>query len=81
MQIGINLCSSGRERFIKASLEWLYNINLIQSFRCAEAFAVCENYSPPEGFNEKDLYRLLEQVGSPSGAEDLGNFDVQMLVL
>uniref|UniRef100_A0A3Q7I0T4 Ribosomal RNA methyltransferase FtsJ domain-containing protein n=1 Tax=Solanum lycopersicum TaxID=4081 RepID=A0A3Q7I0T4_SOLLC len=36
-----------------------------------EAFAVCENYSPPEGFNEKDLYRLLEQVGSPSGAEDL----------
>ncbi|WMV44178.1 hypothetical protein MTR67_037563 [Solanum verrucosum] len=36
-----------------------------------EAFAVCENYSPPEGFNEKDLHRLLEQVGSPSGTEDL----------
>lgn len=40
--------------------------------RNAEAFAVCENYSPPEGFNEKDLYRLLEQVGSPSGGGDLG---------
>lgn len=39
--------------------------------RNAEAFAVCENYSPPEGFNEKDLYRLLEQVGSPSGGGDL----------
>lgn len=39
----------------------------------AEAFAVCENYSPPEGFNEKDLHRLLEKVGSPSGADDLGN--------
>ncbi|RVW44556.1 putative tRNA (cytidine(32)/guanosine(34)-2'-O)-methyltransferase [Vitis vinifera] len=36
-----------------------------------EAFAVCENYSPPEGFNEKDLHRLLEKVGSPSGADDL----------
>lgn len=36
-----------------------------------EAFAVCENYSPPEGFNVKDLYRLLEKVGSPSGAGDL----------
>uniref|UniRef100_A0A7N0VAA6 Putative tRNA (cytidine(32)/guanosine(34)-2'-O)-methyltransferase n=1 Tax=Kalanchoe fedtschenkoi TaxID=63787 RepID=A0A7N0VAA6_KALFE len=36
-----------------------------------EAFAVCENYSPPDGFNEKDLHRLLEKVGSPSGAEDL----------
>jgi len=36
-----------------------------------EAFAVCENYSPPEGFNPKDLYRLLEKVGSPSGGEDL----------
>ncbi|KAL4188407.1 hypothetical protein AMTRI_Chr08g159940 [Amborella trichopoda] len=35
-----------------------------------EAFAVCENYSPPEGFNEKDLYRLLEKVGSPSGTTD-----------
>lgn len=39
----------------------------------AEAFAVCENYSPPEGFNEKDLHRLLEKVGSPSGVDDLGN--------
>ncbi|KAB1224312.1 putative tRNA (cytidine(32)/guanosine(34)-2'-O)-methyltransferase [Morella rubra] len=36
-----------------------------------EAFAVCENYSPPEGFNPKDLYRLLEKVGSPSGGDDL----------
>ncbi|EPS69384.1 hypothetical protein M569_05382 [Genlisea aurea] len=35
-----------------------------------EAFAVCENYKPPEGFNEKDLHRLLEQVGSPSGSDD-----------
>nr|DAD28432.1 TPA_asm: hypothetical protein HUJ06_029900 [Nelumbo nucifera] len=32
---------------------------------------VCENYSPPEGFNQKDLHRLLEKVGSPSGQEDL----------
>ncbi|KAG0489889.1 hypothetical protein HPP92_006752 [Vanilla planifolia] len=31
-----------------------------------EAFAVCEDYSPPEGFNPKDLYHLLEKVGSPS---------------
>lgn len=38
-----------------------------------EAFAVCENYSPPEGFKEKDLYHLLEKVGTPSGADDLGN--------
>ncbi|KFK36279.1 hypothetical protein AALP_AA4G102100, partial [Arabis alpina] len=30
-----------------------------------EAFAVCE--TPPEGFNPKDLHRLLEKVGSPSG--------------
>ncbi|KAE9455140.1 hypothetical protein C3L33_12966, partial [Rhododendron williamsianum] len=37
----------------------------------SEAFAVCENYSPPEGFNERDLYRLLEKVGSPSGVDDL----------
>ncbi|XVE97040.1 hypothetical protein REPUB_Repub02eG0276300 [Reevesia pubescens] len=36
-----------------------------------EAFAVCENYSPPEGFNPKDLHRLLEMVGSPSGGDDL----------
>ncbi|KAM7270424.1 hypothetical protein ACFE04_029638 [Oxalis oulophora] len=35
-----------------------------------EAFAVCENYSPPEGFNPKDLHRLLEKVGSPSGGND-----------
>lgn len=41
-----------------------------------EAFAVCENYSPPEGFDPKDLHRLLEKVGTPSGAHDLG-----MLVL
>lgn len=36
-----------------------------------EAFAVCENYSPPEGFNPRDLHRLLEKVGSPSGGSDL----------
>ncbi|KAF8656675.1 hypothetical protein HU200_060537 [Digitaria exilis] len=36
-----------------------------------EAFAVCENYSPPEGFKEEDLYYLLEKVGTPSGADDL----------
>ncbi|KAL5710407.1 tRNA (cytidine(32)/guanosine(34)-2'-O)-methyltransferase [Ranunculus cassubicifolius] len=36
-----------------------------------EAFAVCENYSPPEGFNPKDLHRLLEQVGTPTGEDDL----------
>ncbi|CAN0927945.1 Putative tRNA (cytidine(32)/guanosine(34)-2'-O)-methyltransferase [Linum grandiflorum] len=35
------------------------------------AFAVRENYSPPEGFNPRDLHRLLEKVGSPSGADDL----------
>ncbi|KAJ9541961.1 hypothetical protein OSB04_028467 [Centaurea solstitialis] len=28
-------------------------------------------YSPPEGFNEKDLHRLFEKVGSPSGTDDL----------
>lgn len=38
----------------------------------AEAFAVCENYSPPEGFNPKDLHRLLEKVGSPWGGDDQG---------
>ncbi|KAF9598813.1 hypothetical protein IFM89_031481 [Coptis chinensis] len=37
-----------------------------------EAFAVCENYSPPEGFNPEDLHRLLEKVGSPTGVDDLG---------
>ncbi|CAB69851.1 cell division-like protein [Arabidopsis thaliana] len=36
-----------------------------------QAFAVCENYSPPEGFNPRDLHRLLEKVGSPSGGSDL----------
>lgn len=36
-----------------------------------EAFAVCENYSPPEGFNPKDLHHLLEKVGTPTGADDL----------
>lgn len=44
-------------------------------FPCAEAFIVCENYSPPDGFNQKDLHRLLEKIGSPSGADDLGNSD------
>ncbi|KAK8965476.1 hypothetical protein KSP40_PGU013812 [Platanthera guangdongensis] len=37
-----------------------------------KAFVVCEDYSPPEGFNPKDLYRLLEKVGSPCGSDDLG---------
>ncbi|KAF6166873.1 hypothetical protein GIB67_026652 [Kingdonia uniflora] len=36
-----------------------------------EAFAVCENYSPPEGFNPKYLHHLLEKVGTPSGADSL----------
>ncbi|KAH7672854.1 tRNA (cytidine(32)/guanosine(34)-2'-O)-methyltransferase protein [Dioscorea alata] len=36
-----------------------------------EAFAVCENYSPPEGFNQKDLYHLLEKVGTPCGSDNL----------
>ncbi|KAF8105112.1 hypothetical protein N665_0163s0082 [Sinapis alba] len=36
-----------------------------------EAFAVCENYSPPERFHPRDLYRLLENVGSPSGGSHL----------
>ncbi|GAY50679.1 hypothetical protein CUMW_128590 [Citrus unshiu] len=40
-----------------------------------EAFAVCENYSPPEGFNPKDLHRLLEKVGSPWGGEDQVNLE------
>lgn len=39
----------------------------------AEAFAVCENYTPPEGFSPKDLHHLLEKVGTPSGEDDLGN--------
>lgn len=45
---------------------------LLTSFH-TEAFAVCENYSPPEGFDPKNLHRLLEKVGSPSGANNLGN--------
>ncbi|KAF6136731.1 hypothetical protein GIB67_020053 [Kingdonia uniflora] len=36
-----------------------------------EAFAVYENYSPPEGFNPKELHHLLEKMGTPSGADDL----------
>ena len=51
-----------------------YTLNCFPSL--AEAFAVCENFLPPEGFNPKDLYRLLERVGSPSGVDDLGNFFV-----
>ncbi|KAF9612165.1 hypothetical protein IFM89_038353 [Coptis chinensis] len=43
-----------------------------------EAFAVCENYSPPEGFNPEDLHRLLEKVGSPTGVDDL---DLKVLFL
>ncbi|CAN1134422.1 Putative tRNA (cytidine(32)/guanosine(34)-2'-O)-methyltransferase [Linum perenne] len=31
-----------------------------------EAFAVCENYSPPEGFNPRDLHRLLEKCADCS---------------
>lgn len=41
-------------------------------FWISEAFAVCENYSPPEGFNQKDLYHLLEKVGTPCGSDNLG---------
>lgn len=51
--------------------KFVVKANSFNSFH-TEAFAVCENYSPPEGFNPKDLYRLLEKVGSPSGGEDLG---------
>ena len=40
---------------------------------------VCENYSPPDGFNHKDLHLLLEKIGSPSGADDLGNSDAIFL--
>lgn len=32
-----------------------------------EAFAVCENYSPPEGFDPNNLYKLLEKAGNPYG--------------
>ncbi|XP_013732271.2 putative tRNA (cytidine(32)/guanosine(34)-2'-O)-methyltransferase isoform X5 [Brassica napus] len=34
-------------------------------------FSVCENYSPPEVFHPRDLHRLLEKVGSPSGGSHL----------
>lgn len=47
----------------------------------AEAFAVCEDYSPPEGFSEKDLYRLLKEIGSPSGADDLGKHQLFVICL
>ncbi|KAG4977873.1 hypothetical protein JHK84_037555 [Glycine max] len=50
--------------------EVLESEDLLMRFTLAEAFAVCENYSPPEGFNPKDLHRLLEKVGSPSGVDD-----------
>lgn len=45
-----------------------------------EAFAVCENYSPPEGFNPKDLHRLLKKIGSPSGGDDLGKHPKTILL-
>lgn len=54
---------------------WLMFLKIFANSYCstfAEAFAVCENYSPPEGFNPKDLHRLLEKVGSPSGIDDTG---------
>ncbi len=35
-----------------------------------EAFVVCEGYLPPEGFDHKDLYRLLERASSQSGGLD-----------
>ncbi|KAK4767177.1 hypothetical protein SAY86_014927 [Trapa natans] len=38
-----------------------------------EAFAVSENNSLPEGFNPKDLYRVLQKVGSLSGVDNLVN--------
>ncbi|KAH7365944.1 hypothetical protein KP509_18G055400 [Ceratopteris richardii] len=31
-----------------------------------EAFAVCEDYTPPEGFNPKDLHNLLEKASDPN---------------
>ncbi|KAF2573567.1 hypothetical protein F2Q70_00006928 [Brassica cretica] len=43
----------------------------VQSQLILAAFAVCENYSPPEGFHPRDLHRLLEKVGSPSGGSHL----------
>lgn len=54
------------------TLLFLGDINCISPLFLIEAFAVCENYSPPEGFKPKDLHRLLEKVGSPSGGSDLG---------
>ena len=59
-------------------IKFVVKANSFNSFH-TEAFAVCENYSPPEGFNPKDLYRLLEKVGSPSGGEDLGNVMFYMI--
>lgn len=53
-------------------LIFLRDTNCIYPLFLIEAFAVCENYSPPEGFNPRDLHRLLEKVGSPSGGNDLG---------
>lgn len=50
-------------------------------FTLAEAFAVCENYSPPEGFNPKDLHRLLEKVGSPSGVDDTGTYTLYIVIV
>lgn len=35
-----------------------------------EAFAVCENYCPPKGFNSKDLYKILEKASSPDDDSD-----------
>jgi hypothetical protein len=51
---------------------FLYILSILFPFCQTEAFAVCENYSPPEGFKEEDLYHLLEKVGTTSGAGDLG---------
>jgi hypothetical protein len=47
-------------------------LNVVLFICQTEAFAVCENYSPPEGFKEEDLYHLLEKVGTPSGGDNLG---------
>lgn len=51
--------------FLEILIAFPYSVSI-------EAFAVCENYAPPEGFNPRDLHRLLEKVGSPSGGSDLG---------
>ena len=40
---------------------------------------MCENYTPPEGFDPKDLYKLLEKASDPN--DDLGNVYSSLLSL